>query len=95
MTTDTILWSDLFMHVSKCKDMVTIDNVVNEMKIDFSSCLKRSMSQVIRILDELPKEWNVPRGAVEEKMRQLFDKHWSLSVWENFIECLNENMRNG
>ena len=40
----------------------------------------------------MPKEWKVPAETVKEKLSQLFDEQWIASVWDNFIECLNENI---
>jgi hypothetical protein len=25
----------------------------------------------------------------------LFDEQWTAGVWDNFVECLNENISNG
>ncbi len=94
-TTDTILWSDLFQHLAKSKERTTIDTIVSEMKTVYTACLKRSKRQVKQIVEKLPKEWNVPGKVVEEKLQQLFDEQWTAGVWENFVECLNENISNG
>ena len=58
-------------------------------------CLKRSKKQVKQIVEGLPKEWNVPVKVVEEKLQQLFDEQWIAGVWDNFVDCLNENINNG
>ena len=94
-TTDTILWSDLFQHLAKSKDRTTIDAIVSELKTVYTACLKRSKRQVKQIVEGLPKEWNVPGKVVEEKLQQLFDEQWTAGVWDNFVECLNENISNG
>ena len=94
-TTDTILWSDLFQHVVKSKDRTTIDAIVSELKTVYAACLKRSKRQVKQIVEGLPKEWNVPGKVVKEKLQQLFDEQWTAGVWDNFVECLNENISNG
>ena len=94
-TTDTILWSDLFQHLAKNKDRTTIDAIVSELKTAYTVCLKRSKRQVKQIVEGLPKEWNVPGKVVEEKLQQLFDEQWTAGVWDNFVECLNENISNG
>ena len=65
------------------------------MKTVYTACLKRSKRQVKQIVEKLPKEWNVPGKVVEEKLQQLFDEQWTAGVWENFVECLNENISNG
>jgi hypothetical protein len=94
-TTDTILWSDLFQHLAKSKDRTTIDAIVSELKTVYTACLKRSKRQVKQIVEGLPKEWNVSGKVVEEKLQQLFDEQWTAGVWDNFVECLNENISNG
>ena len=30
--------------------------------------------------------------TVEEKLAQLFDEQWIVTIWNNFINCLNENI---
>ena len=94
-TTDTILWSDLFQHLAKSKDRTTIDAIVFELKTAYTAYLKRSKRQVKQIVEGLPKEWGVPGKVVEEKLQQLFDEQWTTGVWDNFVECLNENISNG
>lgn len=42
--------------------------------------------------EEIPKEWNVSIDLVKNKLLQLFDEKWTTGVWNNFIECLNENL---
>lgn len=93
-TTDTILWSDLFRHLVKDKNTVTIDAIVGELEMAYAACLKRSERQLKQIVDELPKEWNVPSKVIEEKLLQLFDEQWTAGVWDNFVECLNDNLSN-
>ena len=93
-TTDTILWSDLFQHLVKDKNKVTIDAIVGELEMQYATCLKRSERQLKQIVDELPKEWNVPSKVIEEKLLQLFDEQWTAGVWDNFVECLNDNLSN-
>ena len=60
-----------------------------------ATCLKRSKGQVKQIIEELPKEWNVSSKVLEEKLQQLFDEQWTAGVWDNFVECINENISNG
>ena len=60
----------------------------------YAACLKRSERQLKQIVDELPKEWNVPSKVIEEKLLQLFDEQWTAGVWDNFVECLNDNLNN-
>lgn len=91
-TTDTILCSDLFHHLIREKRQTAIDSITTELKQDYSTCLKRSLLQVDEILTALPKEWNVSSEVVSEKLKQLFDEHWMSETWNNFMDCLNENL---
>jgi hypothetical protein len=36
---------------------------------------------------------NVPQNVVKEKLLQLLDERWTAEVWDNFMECLNDNTR--
>jgi hypothetical protein len=62
------------------------------LKADYEESLNRSKSVVAEIIAEMPQEWNVPTGKTSEKLRQLFDEQWIVAVWDNFMECLNENI---
>jgi len=92
--TDTILCSDLFLHLSKGKERAMFDSIVNELRTEYSGCLKRSQRQVAQILENLPKEWNVTDNVVKDKLQQLFDERWTAGVWDNYVECLKDNIYN-
>lgn len=92
-STDTILWSDLFQHLSQNRERTMMEAIACELKTEYAACLKRSIRQVKHILGELPLEWNVSVEVVGEKLKQLFDDRWTAGVWNNFVECLNENLR--
>ncbi len=94
-TNESILCSDLFQHITKNKNAVTVGAIVDELKALYKTCLKRSKRQLNVILKELPREWNVPSIVVEEKIQQLLDDRWCAEVWNNYVECLNCNMKNG
>ena len=91
-STDTILWSDLFRHLRQCADLRTSLVIADRLKADYEESLNRSKSVVAEIIAEMPQEWNVPTGKTSEKLRQLFDEQWIVAVWDNFMECLNENI---
>lgn len=46
----------------------------------------------IEIIEDIPQEWNVPQTIITDKISQLFDEEWIIEVWNNFIECLKENI---
>jgi hypothetical protein len=91
-STDTILWSDLFNHLTIETSQTCIENIVSELKKEYSLLINSSSRQTKLIIEEMPKEWNVPVSLVKDKLQQLFDKKWIAGVWDNFVECLNENL---
>ena len=93
-STDTILYSDLFQHLTKGKDKTDIDAIVDRLNNEFDICLGNSRGQTKTILEAIPKEWNIEAIVVENKLEQLFDKQWISDVWDNFMECLTENLSN-
>jgi len=91
-STDTILWSDLFKHLLGDTDRQTVDTIAEHLREEYDECLNRSKNLATEVLTEMPQEWKVPSETVSEKMRQLFNKRWVADVWDNFTECLNENI---
>ena len=63
-------------------------------KGEFDKNIQLCSSLTSEIIDEIPQEWNVPHAIIKEKIDQLFDDSWTKEVWNNFIECLNENLNN-
>ena len=91
-STDTILWSDLFRHLLQGADSQASLNIADRLKADYEESIDKSNSIVAGIIAEMPQGWNVPTEKVSEKLSQLFDKQWIEAVWDNFMECLNENI---
>ena len=91
-STDTILWSDLFRHLQQSADRQTCLAIADRLKVDYEKSVDNSKSIVAEIIAEMPQEWNVPAVKVSEKLHQLFDKQWTETVWDNYMECLNENI---
>ena len=92
-STDTILCSDLFLHLANCQDKTVIFTLAELLKAEYENSLQKSCEQIGSILEEMPQEWKVPMEAVQEKLSQLHDKQWMADVWENFMECLIENTK--
>ena len=59
----------------------------------FRESLQRASVQVDQIIEDMPKEWNVPQSVIKEKLLQLLDERWTAEVWDNFMECLNDNTK--
>lgn len=89
--TDTILSSDLFRHLSHSVNGV--NQMLDVLQQSYTKNLKRCFRLRTQAVAELPKEWNVPANVVSEKVDQLFDKTWIANVWDNFMECLTENLK--
>lgn len=90
-TTDTILWSDLFRHLAQNQEAAAIRAIADRLKGVFDESLEQASVLVNQIVEEIPREWNVPQSVVKEKLLQLFDIRWTAEVWDNFMECLNDN----
>lgn len=93
-TTDTILWSDLFKHLVREIRQIDIERTVNELRTQYNESLKRSAILIKQIVEYIPQEWRVPSELVTEKLQQLFDNNWKEAVWDNFMDCLKENIDN-
>ena len=91
-STDTILWSDLFRHLLQCADRQTVLAKADCLKYDYEKCIDRSNGIIADIIADMPQEWNVPTDIVSEKLCQLFNPQWITAVWDNFLECFNENI---
>lgn len=91
-STDTILCSETFSHISQDIRLTTIEKTVEELRKDYQIVLRHCAAQVNVIVDELPKEWNVSPDIVRSKLQQLLDVRWTNGVWDNFMECLKENI---
>ena len=90
--TDNILWSDLFHHIVEGQQRMAINYAYNDLHSKYVAFLKNSRMCVKKILNNIPKEWNVPNSIIEDKLMQLFDSKWTNGVWDNFIECLKGNI---
>jgi hypothetical protein len=91
-STDTILWSDLFSHLSSNKEKYDILLLTEQLKQNYESYIHLCCNLKQDIIDVIPKAWNVPHTIIKEKIGQLFDEKWIDEVWNNFYECLNDNL---
>jgi hypothetical protein len=87
-STDTILNSPLFRYL--------VQNVsekrMQELRDYYNVCLSRCHLQVNSIIEDLPSDWGIPAKVVSCKLSQLFEPNWTEAVWNNFEECLNDNI---
>jgi len=91
---ESILCSDLFRHLLKGKEIPNIEAIFKRLKKEYLGNLEICKGLVKHILCEIPVEWNVPPIIVEKKLEQLFDEQWTSEVWNNFVECLKDNIYN-
>lgn len=90
--TDTILYADLFRHLSKNKEKDNVLIMAKEIRNDYDTCIKNSKQEIKGILSAIPNEWNISKKIVELKLNQLIDSVWTEAVWLNFLECLKDNL---
>ena len=91
-STDTILWSNLFQHLLSGADQQTVCSIVVNLKAEYAESLLQSKQVTTEIIEAMPQEWNVPIEVVSTKLEQLHEKKWIADTWNNFVECLNENI---
>lgn len=66
--------------------------ILQKRKVTYYDCIKRSERQKEKIITEFPVKWNIPSVYINEKLVQLLDDRWITETWNNFIDCLNENL---
>lgn len=91
-STDTILYSDMFQYLIQEKSPASLEAIVKPLKSYYLACVNHSRQLSMQIVDVMPKEWNVPADIVKNKVNQLFEPEWVEGVWNNFTECLKENI---
>lgn len=91
METDTILYADIFRRLQPAAYAEELIESAKALKAYYDMCVRQSQERMIKILDALPKAWNVRNEVVENKTRQLFNPEWIESSWQNFIHNVIEN----
>ena len=91
-STDTILNSDIFIHLRKISNKLNITHLLEQLKREYNFYIERCSFIKSEIEKEIPQEWNVPHVTIKEKIEQLFNDKWIVEVWNNFFECLNDNL---
>ena len=90
-STDSILSSDLFSHLisNRVKKWDRLLNDLNQYFTEATVLRRRNMSSII---NQMPDNWNLPKEMIVNKTSELFEGKWLNDVWNNFVECLNENL---
>ncbi len=91
-STDTILCSDLFVHLTQRIERSEIKPLTERLNKEYENSIHRCKLILFKIIEDIPEEWNVPQIIITDKISQLFDEKWIIEVWNNFVECLNENI---
>lgn len=91
-STDTILWSDLFQHIKGDMHADDVLALAQELKEDFKKCIEQVALLKKDVCDSIPSEWHIPAKVIEQKLHQLLEECWTTAVWDNFMECLKENI---
>ena len=94
-STDTVLYSELFDELSRNVDEDKMSGYCIGVRNHYDACLSKCRHYAAALPTLLPDEWHVPKTAVEEKLKQLFETEWTEGVWKNFMECLNDYYANG
>ena len=91
-STDTILYSDLFHHLTKMKKSEEFSAIAGNLKQRYWHKIKHAQEEAGNVTSFIPGEWNVNPQLVNNKLMQLFERQWIDAVWDNFIELLQENI---
>ena len=78
--------------IARCQHEERILENANKLKDKYEKYIGDSIPVVNQIVAEIPEEWHVSQETIEAKLSQLFDKDWIDGAWNNFMECLNENV---
>lgn len=90
--TDSILSSELF-EILLPKYKMTVPTLVEDLNRDYRVNVERCMQIAPMIIDQIPAEWNVSKNILAKKMNELFNPDWFEKVWDNFMECLNDTVK--
>lgn len=91
-STDTILWSDLFAHLSQDLETPDCKHLIEQLNKEYKKSVQQCRTICSSIIEDIPEEWNVSLTIAKDKTSQLFEEKWLTEVWNNFIECFNENI---
>ncbi len=91
-STDTILWSDLFAHIVQGTQKPCFKQFIERLNKEYENSIQQCRLICSDIIEYIPQEWNVPQTVIKDKINQLFDEKWLVGVWNNFIECFNDNI---
>lgn len=91
-TTDTILYADIFRHLIKKEQKEDIIKNAESLRKYYERTLHRCLKGRDEIINNIPSSWNIKSEIVNNKIDQLFTKEWTEGVWNNFMDCLKNNL---
>lgn len=92
--TDSILYADLFRHLSQHMHHSKILEYVGTLRLYYDECIEKCRLEIPKVMDNIPQEWNVSNQLINNKLNQLVASEWIEGVWNNFIECLKDALEN-
>lgn len=90
---DSILYADIFIHVANTVAQSEVTKTAKDLFDYYSESVKKCKEKTSNILDIIPIEWNIQKEIVSKKIEQLFEQDWTENVWTNFVECINEVLK--
>ena len=93
-STDTILYANIFQHLKHNIPSEKIYDCTHCLSLEYKDMIGSCLDKLNYILSIIPPDWLINLDLVKSKLLQLFEKTWIDEVWNNFMECLKENLKN-
>ena len=91
-STDTIINSSLFKYLTEGNISLSLKKYAIDLQKIYTKYVEQCQKQVDIITEDIPSDWNIPMNLIKNKLVQLFELKWTEKVWDNFEECLNDNI---
>lgn len=89
---DSILYADLFRHLSSALPVDDVFCAAEALHDYYVKSILACDSIADEVIEVIPKEWKVAEDILRIKLSQLFENDWQIGVWNNFMQCLKENL---
>ena len=90
--TDSILYSEVFKQYKEVYEDEVIMRCALGLKEYYIDALDGCKGVVKLILKTIPIEWCIDDKIVSNKISQILDSEWVEKVWDNYIQCLKDNL---
>jgi len=91
-STDSILYSDLFHHLTQNHTKAKVIQVSNNLEKEYKGFIESCKQLIPSIIINTPSEWNVQKSIIQDKLEQLFEETWIEDTLKNYKEILKENL---